>query len=170
MAKQNTDQVKEEQVQQPQADDQVQDANQQLEDRVKALEDQLKRAVADYQNLEKRVAEGRSELTNWTTSELLRKILPVMDHLEKALLGMSDEDKQSGWAKGVVMAVGELKNVLLGEGLEQIVADGQFDPNLHEAVDMEEGEHDKVLQVLEHGYKLRGKILRPAKVVVGRKI
>lgn len=146
-------------------------------EQVKQLEDQLKRAVADYQNLEKRIAEGRSELTAWTTAELLRKILPVVDNLEKALSGMTEEEKQSGWAKGVQMAVAELKNILRAEGLEQIEVDpgsepgtgSLFDPNLHEAVDMQEGEHDKVLQVVEHGYRLRGKILRPAKVVVGRK-
>ncbi len=141
----------------------------QLEERVKVLEDQLKRAVADYQNLEKRVAEGRSELTAWTTTELLRKILPVADMLDKAVAGMTDGERQSGWAKGVQMAVTEFRNVLKGEGLEQIEADGQFDPNLHEAVDMREGDHDKVLEVVEHGYRVRGKILRPAKVVVGRK-
>lgn len=138
-------------------------------EQIKQLEDQLKRALADYQNLEKRVTEGRSELTTWTTAELLRKLLPIVDHLDKALLGMNDEEKQSGWAKGVQMAVAELKNTLRGEGLEQIEADGQFDPNLHEAVDMAEGEHDKILQVVENGYRLRGKILRPIKVIVGRK-
>jgi len=51
------------------------------------LENQLKRAVADYHNLEKRVAEGRSELTKWGTSELLIKLLPTLDHLEQALAG-----------------------------------------------------------------------------------
>ncbi|EKD85109.1 MAG: hypothetical protein ACD_38C00082G0001, partial [uncultured bacterium] len=49
------------------------------------LEGQLKRAVADYHNLEKRVAEGRSELTRWGTSALLTRILPVLDHLEKVV-------------------------------------------------------------------------------------
>ena len=140
-----------------------------LETRISDLENQLKRAVADYHNLEKRVVEGRSELTKWGTGELLVKILPVLDHLEQALAGASDQEKQSGWFKGVELAVKELNTVLQAEGLEQIAADGQFDPNLHEAVDTREGENDKILEVVRKGYTLNGKVLRPAGVVVGRK-
>jgi molecular chaperone GrpE len=135
------------------------------------MQNQLKRALADYQNLEKRIAEGRSELTSWATGNLLIQILPVLDNLEKAMEGMNEEEKKSGWAKGVEMSVKQLKEVLKGEGLEQIDirADGQFDPALHEAVDTKEGEDDRVLEVVTKGYNLKGKVLRPARVVVGRK-
>jgi molecular chaperone GrpE len=168
--KQNTDnaeQVEEQTVTQTD-DSQTPDPVTDLEQRVKSLEDQLKRALADYQNLEKRVAEGRSELARWATSEVVQKILPVMDHLDKALSGMSDEEKKSGWAKGVQMAVAELKNVLKSEGLDEIAVDGQFDPTLHEAVDMREGEDNMILEVVEKGYSSNGKILRPARVIVGK--
>lgn len=141
-----------------------------LEIKVNELEAQLKRAVADYQNLEKRVAEGRSELTRWGTGELINKLLPALDHLEQALNGASESDQQSGWYKGVEMAVKELNQVLQSEGLEQIKADGQFDPNLHEAIDTREGEDNKILEVVRRGYTLNGKILRPTAVVVGRKV
>ena len=140
-----------------------------LEERVSELENQLKRAVADYHNLEKRVSEGRSELTRWGTAELLTKILPVLDHLEQALSGVSEQEKQSGWVKGVELAVKEFEQVLASEGLGQIAADGQFDPALHEAVDTQEGEDNKILKVVRKGYNLNGKVLRPAQVVVGRK-
>ncbi|MBI2595210.1 nucleotide exchange factor GrpE [Candidatus Daviesbacteria bacterium] len=139
------------------------------------LQNQLKRAVADYQNLEKRVAEGRSELTNWATTELIRKLLAVLDHLEKAMEGASEEEKASGWYKGMELAVKQFQQVLKDEGLEEIEIDPstslgtRFDPSLHEAVDMREGEYDKILEVAEKGYNLNGKVLRPAKVVVGRK-
>ena len=133
------------------------------------MENQLKRAVADYHNLEKRVAEGRSELTKWGTSELLVKLLPVLDHLEQALGGASEQERQSGWFKGVELAVKQLYQVLALEGLDQIVADGQFDPNLHEAVDTQAGDDNKILKVVRKGYTLNGKVLRPAGVVVGRK-
>lgn len=132
------------------------------------IRNQLKRAVADYQNLEKRVAEGRSELTRWGTGELLNKILPVLDHLEQALKGAGENEKQSGWFRGVELAVKELNSVLQSEGLEQIAADGQFDPNLHEAVDTRQGEDNKILEIVRSGYTLNGKILRPAQVVVGK--
>ncbi len=141
-----------------------------LETKVSELDNLLKRAVADYHNLEKRVSEGRSELTRWGTVELLTKMLPVLDHLEQALAGMSDADRQSGWAKGVELAVKELNQVLQSEGLVQIVAEGQFDPNLHEAVDTAEGENNMILKMTRKGYNLNGKVLRPAQVVVGRKV
>lgn len=139
-----------------------------LEVRVSELDAQLKRAVADYHNLEKRVSEGRSELTRWGTSELLVKILPVLDHLGQALSGVSEQEKQSGWVKGVELAVKELQSVLQSEGLGQIAADGQFDPNLHEAVDTREGDDNIILEVVRKGYALNGKVLRPAQVIVGK--
>ncbi len=140
------------------------------------LQNQLKRAVADYQNLEKRVAEGRSELTNWATTELIKKLLVVLNHLETALIGANEEEKASGWYKGMELAVKQFQQVLREEGLEEIEIDidsstslgTRFDPSLHEAVDTREGEYDKILEVAEKGYNLNGKVLRPAKVIVGR--
>lgn len=140
-----------------------------LQQKVTELEAQLKRAVADYRNLEQRVAEGRSELTSFVGAELVRKLLPVLDHLEQALVGVSEEEKQNGWVKGVELAVKEFKQVLQQEGLDEIVADGVFDPSLHEAVDTSEGEDNKILRVVRKGYALNGKVLRPAQVVVGRR-
>lgn len=133
------------------------------------LRNQLKRAVADYQNLEKRISEGRSELTSFVGADLVRKMLPVLDHLNQALSGVSEDEKQSGWVRGVELAVKEFENVLSQEGLEQISADGIFDPALHEAVDTREGEDGMVLEVVKKGYNMNGKVLRPAQVVVGRK-
>jgi molecular chaperone GrpE len=140
-----------------------------LEDRVKSLENQLKRALADYSNLEKRIADGRSELISWSNGELLKKILPVMDHLEKATKGASDDEQKSGWFKGVVMSIKQLKEVLKTEGLAEIKAEGEFDPSLHEAVDMREGKDNQILEVIDAGYTIGGKVLRPARVVVGKK-
>ncbi|MEK7616528.1 MAG: nucleotide exchange factor GrpE, partial [Patescibacteria group bacterium] len=109
-----------------------------LQNKVNELDAQLKRAVADYQNLEKRVSEGRSELTNFVGAELVRRLLPVLDHLEQALSGVTEEEKQSGWVRGVELAVKEFENVLVQEGLDQVATDGTFDPALHEAVDARE--------------------------------
>ena len=139
-----------------------------LEAKVEELESQLKRAVADYHNLERRITEGRSELNSWASGELIKKMLPVLDHLETALNGITEEEKQSGWAKGVELAVKEFKQVFEQEGLDQIETDGQFDPNLHEAVDMRDGENNMILETIKKGYNLNGKVLRPAQVVVGR--
>ncbi|OGE26516.1 nucleotide exchange factor GrpE [Candidatus Daviesbacteria bacterium RIFCSPLOWO2_02_FULL_40_8] len=139
-----------------------------LEDRVKSLEEQLKRAVADYQNLEKRVSEGRSELSGWATTELVKKFLPVLDHLEKALNGATEADRQSGWFKGVEMAVKQFQELLKSEGLSEIEEAGQFDPLLHEAVDSRTGDNNTILEIVAKGYKIGSKVIRPAQVVVGK--
>ena len=144
------------------------DEQNQLKQRVADLENQLKRAVADYRNLEQRVSQGRSELTSFMGGELIKRLLPVVDHLEQALAGISEQERQSGWAKGVELAVKEFEQVLQSEGLGEIPADGVFDPALHEAVDTRDGEDNKILEVVRKGYNLNGKVLRPAQVVVGR--
>lgn len=196
MKKQEKKQNTEEQDDQVMVEDQIDDSQNQADDQSDDLaalqqeleelkqnlavaQDQLRRAVADYHNLEKRVQEGRSELSSWATGELLKKLLPVLDHLEKSLAGASEEEKQSAWFKGVEMVAKQLKGILKDEGLDEIEADGQFDPSLHEAVDIREptsaeasagkGDNDMILEVAEKGYNLNGKVLRPAKVVVGRK-
>jgi molecular chaperone GrpE len=141
-----------------------------LQTKIEELTNNWKRAVADYQNLEKRHAENRSELTAWATTNMLQRLLPVLNHFEVALDNAGKEERGSGWFKGVEMATKELKAVLRDEGLEEIRADGQqFDPALHEAIDTDEGQTDKVLRVAEKGYTLHGKVIKAAKVVVGKK-
>ncbi len=139
------------------------------QNRIEELENQLKRAVADYQNLEKRVQEGRSELTNFMGAELIKRLLPVLDHLKTALNGVSESEKQSGWVKGVELAVKEFEQVLQSEGLEEISCEGEFNPALHEAVDTRDGQNNMILEIVKKGYNLNGKVIRPAQVVVGRK-
>lgn len=147
--------------------------NKKLEERVNELEAQLKRAVADYHNLEKRVSEGRSELTSFMGAELVRKLLPVLDHLEQVIdqgrSTLSEQSESKGWFQGVELAVKELKQVLQSEGLDEIPAGSVFDPSLHEAVDTRQGEDNKILKVVRKGYTLNGKVIRAAQVVVGRK-
>ncbi|OGE17988.1 nucleotide exchange factor GrpE [Candidatus Daviesbacteria bacterium RIFCSPHIGHO2_12_FULL_37_11] len=149
-----------------------------LEAKVNELDAQLKRAVADYQNLEKRITEGRSELTSFVAGELVNKLLQVLDHLEQATNGATEAEKESGWFKGVELAVKQFKDVLKLEGLEEIQDVGEFNPSLHEAVDVRDmppsldssGIHkdNMILEVIRKGYNLNGKVLRPAQVVVGR--
>ena len=142
-----------------------------------ALDNQLKRAVADYQNLEKRIAEGRSEMNSWAVTNLLTRIAQVLHYFDQAFKGVSEEEQKSAWFKGVQMATLQLQQVLKEQGLEEINADpgsgsatgSQFDPSMHEAVDTRDGEDGKILEVVEKGYMLNGKILKPARVIVGKK-
>lgn len=138
-----------------------------LEAELAETKSQLARAVADYHNLEKRVAESRGELAAWANGDLLRRIVPVLDHFDRALKGAEEAGESGGWLKGVEMAAKELRKTLAESGLEEVEVE-EFDPNLHEAVEVTEGPSGKILKVVEMGYTLNGKVLKPAKVVVGR--
>ncbi len=140
----------------------------QLKEQMGSLEDQLKRAVADYRNLEKRIAEDNQAAGDFVKGRLVGRILPVLDSLDQAVEGASQSETQSSWLKGVLMSVKQLRQVLSDEGLAEIEVGDKFDPNLQEAVDVREGEDDKILEVVQQGYLLGGRVLRPAKVVVGK--
>ena len=129
----------------------------------KELENQLKRALADYQNLERRVSEERSLLSQLTSALVIEKILPVLDNLKSAQIHLKDE--------GLALVIKQFEDVLNSEGVEEIQAEGtQFDPNLHEAAEVVGGENDNVVvKVLANGYKINDRVIRPAKVVVSKK-
>lgn len=128
------------------------------------LEDRLKRALADYQNLEKRVEEERKLLSKLSASLLIEKLLPVLDNLEKAQTHLKDE--------GLEIVIKQFKEILASEGVEEIAAEGEeFNPNYHEAVEVSEGEKENmVVKVISKGYKIENTVLRPAKVVVQRRV
>lgn len=124
------------------------------------LENQLKRALADYQNLERRVSQERQLLAQLTSVIVIEKFLPVLDNLENAQNHLNDE--------GLAMVLKQFQDVLASEGVTQIEAEGaQFDPNLHEAAEVTEGQEEgKIVKVLAKGYKIGDKVVRPAKVIV----
>ena len=126
-------------------------------------ENQLKRVLADYHNLEKRVEGERKLLSELTLAILIEKFLPVLDNLENAQNHLNDE--------GLAMVVKQFNDVLTSEGVEEIEAEGtQFNPHLHEATQVEQGENDNlVVRVLRKGYKINDKVIRPTQVVVSRK-
>lgn len=127
------------------------------------LEDQLKRALADYQNLERRVEEERRLLNHLSSALLIEKFLPVLDNLENAQTHLNDQ--------GLDIVIKQFKDILSSEGVEEIQAEGQeFDPNLHEATEVTEGENDnKIVKVARKGYKIGDKVLRAAQVVVEKR-
>lgn len=130
------------------------------------LEDQLKRALADYQNLERRVEEERKLLLSLSSAILIEKFLPVLDNLENAQKHLNDE--------GLSIVTKQFKDILAREGVVEIEAEGaQFDPHLHEATEVIEdptagSDEGRVVKVLRKGYKLNDKVLRPAQVAVER--
>lgn len=124
------------------------------------LEERLKRTMADYQNLERRIEEERKLLSKLSAMLLVEKLLPVLDNLENAQSHLKDE--------GLEMVVKQFKEILAQEGVEEIEAIGQqFDPNEHEAVEVAEGpDEGRIARVVAKGYKIEDKVIRPAKVVV----
>lgn len=135
----------------------------QLEEKISELTEDWKRALADYQNLVKRSEEEKKAWVSFASSNIITKLLPTLDILEQAENHLKDN--------GLSLAVKQFKNVLEGEGLNEIEALGKiFDPSLHECIEVEEGEEEnKISKVFVKGYQLKNKVLRPAKVKVIKK-
>lgn len=126
----------------------------------KNLENQLKRALADYQNLEKRIAEEKSSWIKAANKDLLLKLLPGLDSLLLAQKHTQDS--------GIGLSIKHFLDILEQEGVRKIETIGRdFDPNLMEAVSTAEGENGKIIEEVRSGYTLFGQVLRPAQVVVG---
>jgi molecular chaperone GrpE len=134
--------------------------------RVEYLHD-LKRVAAEFENYRKRVARDQEALVARAHERLVNDLLPVLDDLERALVAAS-EHEEAKLEEGVRLVHRELRSVLSREGLAEIDTDGHFDPHVHEALlaqpsDREEG---SVIEVVQKGYKLGDRVLRPARVVV----
>ncbi|KKP79823.1 MAG: Protein GrpE [Candidatus Levybacteria bacterium GW2011_GWB1_35_5] len=126
------------------------------------LENQLKRALADYQNLEKRVSNEKSEWIKLSNKDLLLRLLPGLDSLLLAQRHTQDE--------GVKVSIKHFLDILEGEGVKKIETEGKdFDPKLMEAISTKEGEDGKVIEEIRAGYTLFDNVLRPAQVIVGNK-
>ncbi len=131
--------------------------------------DKYKRALADYQNLLKQTAREKMEFAAYANEQLLKEILPVYDHLKMALEHHNGESADD-WLVGVKHVVKQFKDVLNKIGVEEINADKKFDHNTMEAIGGEECDDEKldctVAKQVKSGYKLNGKVIEPAKVIV----
>ncbi len=132
------------------------------ENKYKELENRYKRAMADYQNLIKQTAKEKQEFVKYANEQFLYEILPVYDNLKMAL--KHSGEKNDKWIEGVNYVVKQFKSVLENAGVEEIETVGKkFDHNLMEAID---GRGETVKQEVRPGYKLRGKVIAPAKVIL----
>jgi molecular chaperone GrpE len=134
------------------------------------------RAAADLENFKKRAARERIEATQFANAALLQKLLPVLDNFEMAQAAAQDAqgDKLASLQTGIAMIQQQLKTALVEAGLEEMDAHGKlFDPTFHEAVSQQETDsvpEGQVLQQIRKGYKLRDRLLRPAAVIVAKKL
>jgi molecular chaperone GrpE len=132
--------------------------------------DDLKRVAAEFENYRKRVARDQVSLVARAHERLVKELLPVLDDLERAL-GAAEEHQEGALEDGVRLVHRELQEALAKEGLSEIETDGTFDPHVHEALlsqPSEEEEDGAILDVLQKGYRLGDRVLRPARVVVSQ--
>ena len=129
--------------------------------------DALQRLKAEFENYRKRVAREQGEFVARATERLVKKLLPVLDDLERALEAAA-EHEEAKLEEGVRLVHRELADVLAKEGLVEVATDGAFDPHTQEALLAQPSSEEEgtVIQVLQKGYKLGDLVLRPARVVV----
>lgn len=167
---------------QPSAEEMPETAEQPLDER-EALIQQLKdaeskiveykdgwaRTQADFQNFRKRVDRDNDSFRASTKGDIIKKVLPVLDDLERAMQNRPADD---AWASGIELVVRKFQNILEMEGVKKIEAKGlAFDPNFHEAIShepSEEVESGCVIDVVQNGYVIGERVVRPALVRVAQ--
>jgi molecular chaperone GrpE len=149
-----------------------------LTDERQDLTDKLARRTADFDNFRKRTERERTETYNRSLGEVVRRLLPVLDNLQRALdaerlVEVKESEEFRHFLHGVELINRQLGGVLEGLGVEVVPTVGErFDPHVHEAVATEEtdaAEPDTVTQEMQRGYRLGDKLLRPAMVKVATK-
>jgi molecular chaperone GrpE len=141
------------------------------------LKDKYLRALANYENLRKRAIEEKEKIYNFTLEEVFKKILPLLDDFKRAFKALNNskyhKDDYKAFVEGIRLIEANFKKLLDNYGVEPFSSTGErFDPLKHEAIHVMEkdGEEEgKILEETEPGYKIRDKILRPAKVIVAKK-
>jgi molecular chaperone GrpE len=129
----------------------------------------LKRVAADFENYRTRVARDQEGLVARAHERLVKELLPVLDDLVRALEAAAQHE-EAKLEEGVQLVHRELVEALVREGLVEVETDGQFDPHVHEALlsQPSEQEEGSVMEVLQKGYRLGDRVLRPARVVVSQ--
>lgn len=129
------------------------------------------RLMAEFQNFKRRAAREKSDIHAYANERIVSDLLPVLDNFERAL--NTETDEIEAYAKGMELIFEQLKAALDKAGVKEIEALGcDFDPNVHNAVmtdNTDEYENDKVSKVLQKGYKLNDKVVRPSMVAVNKK-
>ena len=134
--------------------------------------DHLQRLKAEFENYRKRMQRDNQALVLRAGERVLESLLPVLDNMQRALES-AERHEEGQLIKGVEIVSGQLRSVLESHGLDQVPAEPglPFDPNIHEAVvaqESDEFDEGAIVAVLEPGYLLHGRLLRPARVIVAR--
>jgi len=155
-----------------------QDKKDDLQKKYNELEHKYKRALADYQNLLKRTAVEKHEFVKYANEALIHEIIPVYDNLKLALIHAKNTPNNANIRDGVEYVLKQFKDILSNLGVEEIeTKDKKFDPHTMEAIDPEinsgqeareknKKQGDIVAEEVRPGYKLHGKVIIPAKVIL----
>jgi molecular chaperone GrpE len=154
----------------PRTEEQVEETIEEpaAEESAPAPDDSYLRLAADFDNYRKRTAREHAELTQRANERLLNELLPVLDDLERAIEAAA-EHEEAKLEEGVRLVHRSLLGLVERHGLTEIDTEGAFDPHVHEALlaqPAEGAEEGSVLQVLQKGYRLGDKVVRPARVIV----
>jgi len=136
---------------------------------IKELRNKYLMALADLENYKKRMKKESEEFMKYANERLLKELIPVVDNFERALMVKHSNDD---FSKGIELMYKHLLSILKKEGVEAFESVGkEFNPRYHEAVSVVASKHKDgiVIEELEKGYNLKGKLARPARVVVAQK-
>ena len=138
-----------------------------VEEQQEVADDRLLRLAADFENYKKRVARERDEYVTLANERLVKDLLPILDDLERALIAAA-EHEEAALEEGVRLVHRSLASVLERQGLKSIDTNGMFDPHVHEALlsQPSEAEEGSVIDVVQKGYTLGERVVRPARVVI----
>ena len=143
-----------------------------LKNTIENLEERIKQTQADLINYRKRKDEEVSNKLKFASQDLIFEILPVLDNFERALkMGNSEDEKLNNFLKGFQLSYDALLNTLKSHGVEEIDTNCEFDPTIHTAMMVDKDEtkaNNAILEVLIKGYKLNGRVIRPASVKVNK--
>jgi molecular chaperone GrpE len=132
--------------------------------------DLLMRERADFSNFKKRTEAERALSYQIAKAEAIKRLLPVLDDLERAMSNRPTDETSQAWVSGVELVLRKFQNILESEGIKRIDAEGQpFDPNFHEAISQEPSDsHESgvVIAVVQQGYMMGDRILRHALVKI----
>jgi molecular chaperone GrpE len=142
-----------------------------LKEKYDELNDKYLRLFSEFDNYRKRTAKEKIELSKTASESIMVDLLPILDDFERAIQTMENKETDANY-EGVVLIYNKFKRTLEQKGLEEINAkDAVFDTDEHEALTnvpvTDESQKGKVLDVIQKGYKLNGKVIRYARVVVG---
>lgn len=166
----------EEIVEEVQEDVEIQDVSNECEEKLKIAEDKYLRAYAEFENIKKRLEKEKYQAIEFASERFAKDLLAPIDTLEFAIASVNSDAEPAELVQkikeGLELTIKNFKTVFEKHGIELVDIDGDFDPNLHDAVmqvNSEEHNDGQIVQTLQKGYKYKERLLRPAMVSICKK-